>query len=376
MLFMRRYGTAVVLICLLVLTVAGCAATPSTESHAQRDLVIAVEPWPEANLLFKKDARWLGGDGASSVDLGNERVLWLFGDSFIGRGESRNRDDAFIVRNSIALQQGYDPSSATIDFYWDERGEEPRSFFPGSGNRWVWPGSGIRIGDMVLLFFMEIEESGGEFGFEPRGWKAALIDNPDDEPSRWSTGWLEAPQNDFNVIVGSGGALKMGDYLYVFGTDSKRYDVYPLRWNLASAMGGDLSDPQWWVAESRAWISQAELEGPPSPAFPEGQVECTVHYEPSLRLFLQIQTGALYEPDMLCRWAPSVTGPWTEPKPFHRPREFYTPGLLIYAGKAHPALAGGEVVLTYNVNSLESAQVLRDQDIYYPLFLRGRIVPQ
>ena len=119
MLFMRRYGTAVVLICLLVLTVAGCAATPSTESHAQRDLVIAVEPWPEANLLFKKDARWLGGDGASSVDLGNERVLWLFGDSFIGRGESRNRDDAFIVRNSIALQQGYDPSSATIDFSWD-----------------------------------------------------------------------------------------------------------------------------------------------------------------------------------------------------------------------------------------------------------------
>ena len=376
MLFMRRYGTAVVLICVLVLTVAGCAVTAPPASPARQDLVIAVEPWPEANRLFRNDARWLGGDGASSVDLGQARVLWLFGDSFIGRGDSPNRSDAYIVRNSIALQQGYDPSSASIDFYWDESSEDPRSFFPESGNRWVWPGSGIRIGEVVLLFFMEIEESGSEFGFEARGWKAAFIDNPDDEPSGWVIRWLEAPQNDFNVIVGSGGAVKVGEYLYVFGTDSKRYDVYPLRWNLASAMRGDLSDPQWWVEGSRAWISQTLLETEPSPAFPKGQVECTVHYESSLHCFLQIQTGVLYEPDMMCRWAPSVTGPWTESRPFYRPREFYTPGLLIYAGKAHPSLTGGDVVVTYNVNSLESEQVLRDQDIYYPLFLRGTIALQ
>lgn len=375
MILMRRYARAIVLICLLTLAAAGCAVTPRASSDVPQDIVITAEPWPEANLLFKKDARWLGGDGASSVDLGQGRVLWLFGDSFIGRDASRDRFDAFIVRNSIAVQQGYDPSSASITFYWNESDEGPRAFFPGTGTRWLWPGSGIRIGGKVLLFFMEIEESGSEFGFEPRGWKAAFIENPDSDPSGWLIRWLEVPQNEFDVMVGSGGALGKDGYLYVFGTDAKRYDVYVTRWDLAPVARGDLSDPQWWGAESGEWISQAELEGEPSPIFSKGQVECTVHYSPALRLFLQIQTGPLYEPDMMCRWAPSVTGPWSEPRPFHRPREFYTPGMLIYAGKAHPALAGGDVVFTYNVNSLETEQVLRDQDIYYPFFLRGRIEP-
>ena len=32
------------------------------------------EAWPEADRLFRSDPSWRGGDGASSVDLGDNRI--------------------------------------------------------------------------------------------------------------------------------------------------------------------------------------------------------------------------------------------------------------------------------------------------------------
>lgn len=77
--------------------------------------------WPEADLLFQRDQYWVGGDGAYSVDLGEGRVLWLFGDSWIDPRGMGSREGATMVSNSLALQNGYDPSQATAEFYWGQR---------------------------------------------------------------------------------------------------------------------------------------------------------------------------------------------------------------------------------------------------------------
>src|SRR6478735_7649768 len=60
--------------------------------------------WPEADALFRKDANWVGGDDASSVDLGNGRIAWLFADSFIDPAGKNTRPGAKLVRNSIGIQ--------------------------------------------------------------------------------------------------------------------------------------------------------------------------------------------------------------------------------------------------------------------------------
>ena len=39
--------------------------------------------WPEADRLFRCKLRWIGGDGAYTIDLGSERTLWLFADSVV-----------------------------------------------------------------------------------------------------------------------------------------------------------------------------------------------------------------------------------------------------------------------------------------------------
>ncbi len=73
--------------------------------------VTGAERWDEADRLFRNDDRWLGGDGANRSR--GRQVLWLFGDSFIGRGYSRDRRSAVVVRNTVAVQRGYDPSRAS-----------------------------------------------------------------------------------------------------------------------------------------------------------------------------------------------------------------------------------------------------------------------
>ena len=143
---------------------------------------IEAQRWEEADKIFRSDSHWLGGDGATSVDLGHGRVLWLFGDSFIDLSGSGVRRTSDMVRNSIAIQKGYDPTTAEMQFFWKMKGTKPKAFFSFAGDRWCWPASGIMIGKRLLVFLMEIKTARNAFGFEACGWKAVLIDNPQNKP--------------------------------------------------------------------------------------------------------------------------------------------------------------------------------------------------
>ena len=59
--------------------------------------------------MFHRDPEWLGGDDAYSVDLGDGRVAWFFGDSFVAPTTPGERRGTTMVRNSVGLQTGYDP---------------------------------------------------------------------------------------------------------------------------------------------------------------------------------------------------------------------------------------------------------------------------
>jgi hypothetical protein len=145
-------------------------------------------PWPEADKLFRSDARWLGADGAFSVNLGDGQVLWMFGDTFVARRGGDTRGTAAFVHNTVAIQTGYDPSRASIKFYWRTRKGVPSEIFPSDGQVWMWPSSGIRVGGLLLLFCSRVasEHNTHTLGFRLAGWNAYVVVNPDEEPSRWT----------------------------------------------------------------------------------------------------------------------------------------------------------------------------------------------
>jgi hypothetical protein len=51
----------------------------------------------------------LGSDGAFSIDLGNGRTLWLFGDTLVVKKAGDTRKTAAFLHNTVAIQSGYDP---------------------------------------------------------------------------------------------------------------------------------------------------------------------------------------------------------------------------------------------------------------------------
>lgn len=102
-------------------------------------------PWREADRLFRGEPNWLGADVASTVDLGDGRVLWLFGDTWIDPTGAGTRRGASLISNSVAIQTGTDPTTSAIEFYWGRHADgSPDALFPDRGAESLWFGNGVR----------------------------------------------------------------------------------------------------------------------------------------------------------------------------------------------------------------------------------------
>ncbi|MBI4862198.1 MAG: DUF4185 domain-containing protein [Candidatus Riflebacteria bacterium] len=326
-------------------------------------------PWPAADRLFRQDPRWLGSDDAYSVDLGEGRVLWLFGDTFIGDGTSTVR--ATMVSNTVAIQRGYDPSTASIQFFWGHDRGKPRAFFRQPGDVAFWPGHGIRLGHGLLLFMMAIRSAKGGLGFASAGWRAVMVEDSRSAPSEWKLRWLDSPPNDFGAVVGSASVVLHDGFVHAFSSrEPGVHDVYLARWPLERAGEGDLSGLQWWAGETRGWVSQSRLVGPPAVLFGNAQTEFSVHRFPGSGQLLEIQSEGFGGTPISARWAPALTGPWSPLVRFYTPVESSWDGTFVYAAKAHPELTGAPVVVTYATNRTDFWRLVGDHGVYYPRFLR------
>jgi len=349
-----------------------CSQAPA--SGQPRAFTIAATAWPEADAMFRKDPRWLGGDDAYSVDLGGDRILWLFADSFVATSAAGTRRESVMVRNSLAIQHGRDPSLASIKFYWRVKSGKPASFFSESRKAWYWPGHGIRIGGKLLIFLMKLRASEKGLGFEAFGWSAVAIDNPEAEPLFWKLRWLPVPQNDLQIIVGAASVIRSGDFIYAFSVDERsgKHDVYLVRWPVTKAGAADLREPYWWCGEKYGWIVQNLARGKAAIVFSGAQTEFTVHWDSRAQRFLQVQTEGFGAAEMSHRWADSLTGGWSGLERFYHPPDSNRAGTMIYAGKAHPALSGSDLILTYVVNRTDFGELVNDPTVYYPRFLKGK----
>ncbi len=328
--------------------------------------------WREADQLFRRDPYWSGGDAATSVDLGQGRILWLFGDSWIDPSGRGTRQGARMVSNSVAIQTGTDPATASIRFYSGRTADgTPAAFVPNAGDERHWFGNGVRVGDRLVLFLGRIRSTSARLGFESAGWGAWMVDNPDAEPSAWRMRRLPTPTNPLGVVLGFAAALRVGEYVYAFGSEDpvKSHPIYAARWLVEQVHEGNLMHPEWWAGNGNGWVPDSS-DAPRWPIFENGQSELSIHVDRATQRFLVVQTQGFGPADVMMRAAPTLTGPWSEPRLIYRPPEYYRPNVMIYSVKAHSELTGADLVLTYSTNSFQFAEQLRDSLIYYPRFVR------
>lgn len=353
----------------VVVTLAACRAPPpepAAPPSAPPSAKDAPAAWPEADRLFRGDPAWRGGDAALSIDLGGDRILWLFGDSFVAKGSTASsRRDCAMVRNSVAIQQGRDPSTATMTFAHVRDAGGPRSFFPEDGDRWFWPNHGVRLGDAVYVFLARIVSAPGDgLGFAADGWELARLRGLDRAPEAWSLERLGAVATPFRTVVGAAVVHEDGHVVATAVDEPGDHSVRLVRWVDADLAAGALDRAEWW--DGAAWT-----RGAPRSAV----VAAEVSTEMSLSRansgeWLLVHSRGFGASDVVARRASRLEGPYGAPEVIGRPPESDGPRPFVYAGKAHPELAGADLVVTYATNALDFGELVANESLYYPRFLR------
>ena len=359
---------------LLPLALVACDVIPprAMTGDAGTYCASSAQAWREADALFQRDPAWLGADAAYSVDLGQKRVLWLFGDTFIARGAVRQRNDAYFIRNSVAIQSGsYNPSAASAKFAWKTGGSAPSSFFPENGTSWHWPAGGVRLATSLVLFWTVVHAANNALGFEAAGPRVVSVASPDANPSGWAFADVAFPTPSFPVTLLS--PMVSGSYLYVYAVrEPGDHRVYIARVPIKGAEVGDFTKTTWYTPD-RGWQDVANLSGEPAPVFPGSGTDNPTEFsvqEQQNGTFLAVQSVGFGATQLALRTAPAPEGPWTSPCAVFQPSESSAKDAFVYAGKGHAGLLGADIVATYAANSFDNTKVLTDLSLYFPRFVK------
>lgn len=347
----------------------GAPNPPSLTGSGQR--------WAEADAVFHQDPRWLGGDLASTIDLGGDRTLWLFGDSFIATSPAHVRTESAFIRNSAAVMTGRDPRTATMQFAWHD-GASPSSLLPEADGDWFWPADGVRLSGGPLVVFLNRQRAttGGPFGFASAGFRAVIVQDPSGPPG----GWHFAPVTSHDAPYDPAASIACTatdadtntntDHLVALVTDGDAHHGRLVRWTLAAVAAADLSQPEWWTESG--WRAEAALTTSPAIVIDDGATECSLHRDPS-GAWVHVASAGFGATTVAIRTAPALEGPWSDPLDVFTPAESSAPNAFVYAGKAHPMIAGGGLVVTYADNSFTPADLFdpqREGTLYWPHFAR------
>jgi hypothetical protein len=294
---------------------------------------------------------WTGGDGGWSVPLPDGRVLWLFGDSFLGRvGAFGQRErDAGTARNAILVQEG----DALRPLHLGT------ALTPGAHpDAWYWPLDATVEGDQVRLFVARMIR--GLPGADPAfDFRVAGTDVVSLDLERLQVTDTRTVVADFGMSWGNA-VLEDGEHTYVFGVEEA---------GLADAVhvarvpaGGVLGPWEHW--DGTGWSadpmrSARVFEGVPTQFGVVRQDD---------RLLLVAQTPL--HRDVFVAAAAAPQGPWSPPATVYTTPEWGT-GSFSYNATPHPQLGrDGDLVVGYSVNTRDPVALATRPGAYRLRFVR------
>lgn len=364
-LFKEAQGGFCIFISIVLLLLTACQAQPR----------IRVEPIPHYDAAFERTSGWTGGDGAYSTPLGGERVLWMFGDTFVGRVENGRRVGSRLINNSAAIQTGRIPSDAALAFSYRTLADGIPSALlqPADGVGWLWPYHGVRTAEGLFLFVLQIEPAEGPaaFGFKLISTWLCKIPNPDEPPERWNLSQQKIPWGNERRLFGSS-VLLQGGYCYIYGTVDDVAGGLTVKHMIVARVPADrIGDfDSWRFFSDGHWVSEVERAGR---VCENVAGELSVSYQSAQDRFVMVYSEGGLSPNIVLRFSPRPEGPWGEPKQVYRcPEAGWDPRIFCYAAKGHPELAAAadELIVTYMANATEIELLESDARLYRPRFIK------
>jgi hypothetical protein len=402
---------------LFVSAITVAAAVDDTPIHAEDAIGASSTIDDSWNAIFDRRDGWTGADCAGTVDLRDGRILWLFGDSWIGsiRGGTRLRG-ATMVNNSIALHRidqsarWKTPDPASVRFVWGSHnangqptawavpaGDKENNSPTGESREWLWANGGGLVVDApgglrrLFVFFFRVRRNPrgkGVWTFAVAGTTLGVVDNVAEKVDRWKLRLLNVPYGPQSKASSD----KPAEARFTWGmaacldpdTANRAAPdalIYGIRksgfWNdalvLARTPAAAIDQFRNWrfYAGANTWSTDIEAAKPVANGMvSEFSIERMEF--PTGPKWLLVQSEPLLGKRIFARSAPMPEDPWSSRKTLavvpdiERNRSYFT-----YAAKGHAALSRpGELLITYLVNSQNFGDLVKDTTIYHPKFLR------
>lgn len=305
--------------------------------------------------------RWTGADSAYSVPLPGGAVAWLYSDTFLGAvnpDHSRPGDSPF-VHNSIVVDRG-----GSLTTYTGGTAAAPASLVTVAGGDeqqdWYWFGDGTVEGSHLRVSLLHFRKTGtGSFDFAYAGSAVASFDLP----SMRLEGVTTRPAG---TVEWGSAILEDGPWTYVYGVEdlqsTKYLHVARVRTNGLVRAPWQFWDGSGWTADETA--SSRVMDGVAN--------EFSVSKFQGGYALVTSDTTEILSPHIVLYRSSSPVGPFTGKTALHTTPE--TAGnVFTYNAKAHPELGDANtLVVTYNVNSFDTADVYRNVDDYRPRYIDVR----
>ena len=306
------------------------------------------------NLLFTRYGNgWTGSDATYSVPLANGKILWMFGDTFLGTVKAdRTREPTGLLRNTLVLQEG-----DHLTTHFTGPSNNPRAFVsPQQADEWYWPLDATTYENEIhwMLGRLGNTNEGGNWSFEYRGFDLAVMDLAD-----LSIKSVETKVDDPDISYGSC-LIEDDDYTYLYGISTRPLQK---RAHIARVEGRNLSKP-WSFYNGTSWI-----ETPSSYVIANG-VSDQFSVIKDGGIFYLITHEIIFGDRIFIAESKSPTGPFLNRRILYCTPE--TSGsIFTYNTFAHPELATeGELRLSYNINSFNFPDLFTNADLYRPKFIR------
>jgi hypothetical protein len=376
--------------------IPGCALPKSPEA-TPGGFAAAEEPTWEA--MFQRTKGWTGADGINTADLLDGRILWMFGDTWIGDiRKGRHALNSELVNNTLAVYEKPNsgkwtpPDHNAIRFFWEQSGQKNHAWIrpdSGSGSCWFWPaGNGLMVkGDFDrfrLMFFMsqmaQRPDSDEMWAFYRRGNALVIVDNPDEDVPDWRIQKVFVPSIlSREEKIGWGAALlsvpvsgqAQCGYLYIYGIDES--DLGNKKLILARSPLGRVEDTGAWQAYhgNGVWGS-FDSECCPIAEHLASELSIEPVVIGDTRWFVMVHSEDGFGSHILIRMAQSPEGPWSNPFPVYHVEDIRKDkSFVTYAAKSHACISRhGELLISYVINAIDFDKVIQNANLYRPRFIR------
>lgn len=396
---MKRFRKSIAVACLagvLFAHISGCLLRKSSEATPD-DFAVAADPSWEA--VFQRTEGWTGADGINTADLLDGRVLWMFGDTWIGDiQQGRHALNSELVNNTLAVHVKPDagnwmtPDPKAVRYYWEQSGQKNQAWIrpdSGGGSGWYWPaGNGLMVKDALdrfrLVFFMSQlarnPDSDEMWAFYRSGNALVVVNNPDEDVPGWRIRKVSVPSSrSSGEKIGWGVTLLSvpvpgefkESYLYIYGIEES--DLQNKKLILARSPAGRVEETAAWQVYhgNGVWGTIA------SECYPiADHLASELSVEPvvigNTLWYVMVYSEDGFGSHILIRMAQQPEGPWSKPFPVYQVEEIRKDkAFFTYAAKSHACISRpGELLISYVINAIDFDRIIQNADLYRPRFIR------